>query len=435
MRAVIMAGGKGTRIASVRSDIPKPMIPVCGKPILEHQINCLKKNGFNDIILVIGHLGKVIRDYFGDGSSFGVRISYFDETEPLGTAGALFKLNLSEDFLLLCGDIIFDMDLIRFLTFHKDRDALATLVAHPNNHPYDSSVLVTENLSPKEKGGLPLETGKVVAWLTKEDERSYYRNLVNAGIELISPKLLEETKKRYVDKNLSMPQKLDLDRDILKPAIGNGEIFAYRTTEYIKDMGTPDRLEEVETDIKSGKVASRNLTEMQKAIFLDRDGTINKKNGFITKTNQFELIDGAANAIKKINESNYLAVVVTNQPVIARGDCDFSDLDLIHQKLETELGKYGAYLDAIYICPHHTDRGFEGERLEYKCNCECRKPKPGMLLQAAKDLNIDLSQSYMIGDSENDILAGKNAECKGNLLLQETRSLEDAVDEVLEGEK
>ena len=427
MIAVIMAGGKGTRIASVRSDIPKPMIPVCGMPILEHQINCLKKNGFNDIILVIGHLGKAICDYFGDGSSFGVKISYFDETEPLGTAGALFKLNLSDDFLLLCGDIIFDMDLNRFMAFHKERGAFASLVSHPNNHPYDSSVLVTETLPPKEKGGLPIETGKVVAWLTKEDERSYYRNLVNAGIELISPKLLEETKKRYSDKNLSMPQKLDLDRDILKPAIGNGEIFAYRTTEYIKDMGTPDRLEEVETDIKSGKVASRNLAEKQKAIFLDRDGTINKKNGFITKTEQFELIDGVANAIKRINESNYLAVVVTNQPVIARGDCDFSDLDLIHQKLETELGKSGAYLDAIYICPHHTDKGFEGERPEYKCNCECRKPKPGMLLQAAKDLNIDLSKSYMIGDSENDILAGKNAGCKKSILLNKEMNLKKAI--------
>lgn len=431
MKVVIMAGGKGTRIASVRSDIPKPMIPVCGKPILEHQINCLKKNGFTDITLVIGHLGKAIQDYFGDGTSFGVKISYFEETEPLGTAGALFKLNITEDFLLLCGDIVFDMDLNRFLAFHKERGAFASLVAHPNNHPYDSSVLVTETLPPKEKGGLPIENGKVVAWLTKEDERAYYRNLVNAGIELISPKLLEETKKRYVAKNISIPKKLDLDRDILKPAIENGKIFAYHTTEYIKDMGTPDRLEEVESDIKSGKVASRNLSKKQKAIFLDRDGTINKKNGFITKTEQFELIDGVATAIKKINESDYLAVVVTNQPVIARGDCDFTDLAFIHQKLETELGKSGAYLDAIYICPHHTDKGFAGERPEYKCDCECRKPKPGLLLQAAKELNIDLSQSFMIGDSENDVLAGKNAGCKKSVQIDNDLSLLDAVERLL----
>ena len=431
MKAVIMAGGKGTRISSVRNDIPKPMIPVCSKPILEHQIDCLKRNGLTDIILVIGHLGNVIRDYFGGGSAFGVNISYFEENEPLGTAGALFKLNLTDDFLLLCGDIIFDMDLSRFIVFHKGHDAWASLVSHPNNHPYDSSLLVTETLPPKEKGGLPAESGKVIEWLTKEDKRSYYNNLVNAGIQLISPRLLRETKARYLSQNKKLPEKIDLDRDVLKPAIPQEKIFAYRTTEYIKDMGTPDRLEEVEEDVKNGKVSSRNLSKMQKAIFLDRDGTINKKNGFIISPDQFELIDGIAKAIKRINESEYLAVVVTNQPVIARGDCDFADLRLIHQKMETELGKQGAYIDGLYVCPHHTDKGFAGERPEYKKECDCRKPKPGLLLQAAKNLNIDLNQSYMIGDSEIDFFAGVNAGCKESILLKAGNTLDTAVDRIL----
>ena len=124
----------------------------------------------------------------------------------------------------------------------------------------------------------------------------------------------------------------------------------------------------------------------------------------------------AAEAIKKINKSGYLAIVVTNQPVIARGDCTFEQLQEIHNKMETELGKQGAFIDGIYFCPHHTDKGFEGERPEYKCNCDCRKPKPGMLLKAAEDFNIYLANSWMIGDGENDIMAGKAAECKTALI-------------------
>ena len=431
MKVVIMAGGKGTRIASVKSDVPKPMIPNCGKPILEWQIENLKACGLTDITLVIGYLGHVIKEYFGDGEKFGVRISYFIEDSPLGTAGALFKMSeLTDDFLLLCGDVILDVDFNRFIEFHQKNHAWASLMAHPNGHPYDSSLLVTEILPPQVPGGNPVDTHRVVKWMAKEDERLYYKNRVNAGIEIISPELLKETMKHFVPRHPETPDKIDLDRDVLKPNIPSGKIFAYDTPEYIKDMGTPDRYYEVEKDLQSGKVKARNLKNKQKAIFLDRDGTINKYVGFLTKPEQFELLPGVAAAIKMINKSGYLAIVVTNQPVIARGDCTWEELQQIHDKMETELGKEGAFPDAIYICPHHKDKGFEGERPEYKFDCECRKPKPGLLLQAAKDFNIDLSQSVMIGDSDNDVKAGENAGCK-TFLLKEGMSLLCCVDSFL----
>ena len=425
MKVVIMAGGKGTRIASVKSDVPKPMIEICGKPILEWQIENLKACGLTDITLVIGYLGHVIKDYFGDGTKFGAKISYFEETEPLGTAGALFKmlphtdnteitereLCLNEDFLLMCGDVILDVDFNRFIEFHRSTGAWASLMAHPNGHPYDSSLLVTEILPPQVPGGNPVDTHKVVKWMNKEDERLYYKNRVNAGIEIISPELLRETMKNFVPRHPETPDKIDLDRDVLKPNIPSGKIFAYDTPEYIKDMGTPDRYYEVEKDILTGKVKARNLSRKQKAVFLDRDGTLNKYVGFLTSAEQFELLPGAAEAVKMINKSGYLAIVVTNQPVIARGECTWEELLLIHDKMETELGKEGAFLDGIYICPHHKDKGFEGERPEYKFDCDCRKPKAGLFLQAAHDFNIDLSQSIMIGDSDRDVEAGKNAGC------------------------
>ena len=419
MKVIIMAGGKGTRIASVKSDVPKPMIPICGKPILEWQIENLKACGLTDITLVIGYLGNVIQEYFGDGDKFGVTINYFVEDAPLGTAGALFKMpELTEDFLLMCGDVILDVDFNRFIDFHQKNNAWASLMAHPNGHPYDSSLLVTEIHPPQVPGGNPVDTHRVVKWMNKEDERLYYKNRVNAGIEIISPDLLKETMRNFVPRHPETPDKIDLDRDVIKPNIQSGRVFAYDTPEYIKDMGTPDRFFEVEEDIKSGKVKARNLKNKQKAVFLDRDGTINKFVGFLTKPEQLELIPGVVEAIKKINKSGYLAIVVTNQPVIARGEVTWDELNEIHKKMETLLGKEGAYIDGIYVCPHHPDKGFEGERPEYKIDCDCRKPKPGLLFQAAKVFNINLNESYMIGDSKLDEEVGQNAGVKRSVKLK-----------------
>ena len=408
MKTVIMAGGKGTRISSVASDIPKPMIKIDGRPVLEREIECLKNQGFKDIIITVSHLGSIIMDYFGDGSKFGVNIKYFNEVEPLGNAGALFRIKdeLTEDFLLLNADAIFDIDFNRFVEYHKKKGGLVTLFTHPNSHPYDSGLIITDS------------NDSVLKWLSKEDDRpTNYKNLVNAGLHVISPKILEQ--------EINTP-KIDLDRQLLKPLAGTGLMYSYKSSEYVKDMGTPDRYLAVTKDFKEGKVTSKNLCNKQKAIFLDRDGTINKSVGFLTNINDFELEAGAAEAIKKINNSGYLAIVITNQPVIARGEVTLEELDEIHNKMERLLGEQGAYLDAIYYCPHHPDKGFAGERIEYKIICDCRKPKPGMILNASKDYNIDLEESYMIGDYKNDVLCGKNAGCKTAIIDKDLKNEYDA---------
>ena len=232
--------------------------------------------------------------------------------------------------------------------------------------------------------------------------------------------------------------KVDLDRQILKPLCGTGTMFCYDSPEYVKDMGTPDRFEAVCRDFAAGRVKAKNLKQKQKAVFLDRDGTINKYVGFLRDIDDFELLPGVAEAVKLINASGYLAIVVTNQPVIARGEVTVPQLQEIHNKMETLLGAEGAYLDAIYYCPHHPHKGYEGEVPELKIDCDCRKPKPGMLLKAAEEFNIDLSRSWMIGDGENDIKAGKAAGCRTALIgtddykQNETApTLLDAVNDVL----
>ena len=417
-----MAGGRGTRISELFPDIPKPMIPIkdgngIERPVLEWEIRSLVAQGFTDIILTVSHMADKIEAYFRTGEQLGAKISYYTETVPLGNAGALFKLRneLTEPFLLLIADAMFDVDFNRMVAYHREKNALATLFTHPNSHPYDSSVIVADPTS-----------HAVTAWLTKEDPRpEFYKNRVNAGLQVIDPAVLDMTLQRMdlnpeligtEDPSTGKTIKMDMDRQILKPLCGTGKMFAYDSPEYCKDMGTPERFRSVSADFQNGVVQSKNLKRPQKAIFLDRDGTINKHIGFLRRPEELELLPGAAEAIKRINSSGYLAIVITNQPVIARGEVTISQLQEIHNKLETELGKQGAYIDGLYYCPHHTDKGFAGEVEALKIDCDCRKPKPGLILRAAKDFNIRLEDSWMIGDDGRDIGCGKNAGCKTALI-------------------
>lgn len=417
MKVVIIAGGKGTRIASVNNEIPKAMIPIGNKPVLEYQIELAKRYGFEDIILIIGYLGNVIRDYFQDGSRWGVSISYFEETMPLGTAGALPELKsiLVEDFFVFYGDTVMDIALDKMLSFHKEKNADASLFLHPNDHPYDSD-LVSVN-----------KEGQIIDFFSKPHRDGFVgRNIVNAALYILSPAIIN-----YIPKN----KKSDFGKDIFPLClVGGMKLYGYISSEYIKDMGTPERYKKVSADVLSGKVERLNRKNQGKAIFLDRDGVIVKDTNLLNDPTDLELIKGVTEAIRLINKSDYLAIVVSNQPVIAKNLCSIQELELIHDTLETMLGSDGVYLDAIYYCPHHPDGGFPEERKEYKIICDCRKPKPGMLINASKEWNIDLSKSYMIGDRVTDVEAGKNAGVSESFLIEQNKdnSLLNIITKILE---
>jgi mannose-1-phosphate guanylyltransferase / phosphomannomutase len=392
--AVIIAGGKGTRLASVAEHMPKTLVEIGGISVLEHQILALQKSGVKKVWLLLGHLSEPIQKFI-EQKNWGVDVQCKIEDQLLGTAGALKQLEgeIQEDFLALSGDIMLDMDLSRLMNWHKKRGGILSLVVHPNDHPFDSELVEID------------EKEMVTALLHRPHEPGKtFRNLAIASLRVCSPKIFT-----YIPEG----EKTGIEKHIIPLLLRAGEeVYAYNTPEYIKDMGTPERLEQVRKDYDSGKIQHMSLQNERRAIFLDRDGVLNKQVDQLSKAEDFVLYDFAADAVKKINETDFMAIVVSNQPMIAKGFMTEADEEEMNKKLEAELGRKGAKVDAIYYCPHHPEKGFKGERLELKTECDCRKPEPGFLLQAKEDFNINLDESYIIGDQTADIAAGKKVGCK-----------------------
>jgi histidinol-phosphate phosphatase family protein len=389
-QAVILAGGEGTRLRPRLGGRPKPLVDIDGHPLLGRQLNSLRECGFNRVLILVQSGANYIREFCADSSFAALDIELKDDGVPRGTAGALVHAfdQLSDRFLVVYGDVLFDVDLNRMWTAHLSAQADATLFVHPNDHPFDSDLIELD------------ENGMVVAFHAPPHQGRYLPNLVNAGMYVMERASIAFWK--------AGPTPSDVARHLFPAMVQRGaRLHGYLSFEYIKDIGTPERLDKVVRQVRSGVVKRARLIERQRAVFLDRDGTINRLNGHIARTQDFDLIDGAADAIKVLNDSEFRVVLATNQPVIARGDCGFDDLGRIHNKLETLVGEKGAFIDRFYVCPHHPDRGFEGEVEALKIVCGCRKPATGLLNQARQDLNIDFSDSWLIGDSTSDMLAAQ----------------------------
>lgn len=393
MQAVILAGGKGTRLAqALGMDIPKPMAPVLGVPLLQRTVELLRDQGIDDILLLVHHRADVVREHFGDGSRFGVRIRCLEESVPRGTAGALVDAlpHLEEEFLVLYGDTLVDLDFRRLFDFHHAKRAGLTLFAHPNDHPHDSDLVEVDR-----------DWRVTAVHPYPHPEGSEYRNLVNAALYVMRRDLLAGSWPDGV---------IDIAKHAIPRWLQEGKaVFAYRGDGYIKDMGTPERLAKVERDLQNGTVARKSGRTPRLAVFLDRDGTLNVEKGHLARPDDLELFPGTGEAIRQLNRAGILAIVITNQPVIARGEAGFADVDAIHRRLENLLAKDGAFLDAIFYCPHHPDRGFEGERPELKIKCDCRKPSPGLIDQACALFRIDRGNSWLIGDHDRDLECAANA--------------------------
>lgn len=393
MQAVILAGGRGTRLAAhLGRDIPKPMAPVLGTPLLERTVLLLRDQGIHDIVLLLHHRADTVQKHFGDGSDLGVSLRYAVETDPRGTGGAVVDARqlLADEFLVLYGDTLVDMDFRRMLDFHVARYADVTLFAHPNDHPHDSDLVEVD-----EHGRVT----KVHAY--PHPAGAEYHNLVNAALYVMRRNIL------IGDWPVGG---FDIAKHAIPRWLEEGKrVFAYRGDGYIKDMGTPERLAKVERDLESGTVARKSGRTPRIAVFVDRDGTLNVEKGHLARPADLELFPGVAAAMRSLNRAGIPALVITNQPVIARGEATFDDVDAIHRRLETLLSAEGAFVDGIFVCPHHPDRGFAGERPELKIACDCRKPATGLVDEACRIFNIDRSHSWFVGDSGRDLECARRA--------------------------
>lgn len=399
IKAAIIAGGKGTRICSIAGDlIPKSLLPVAGEPVVFRQLQLLARYGVRDVAVLAGYLADSLRErMLPKANMLGMHLEFFVEDKPLGTAGGFLAASdflSGSDFFVLYGDVAIEMDLMRLLCFHRNKveKAVATVVAHPNDHPHESDLLRID------------ENGRILEVLPrKKREPGFYHNLVPAATYCFSDEIFE-----FIEPSVEQ----DFIADVFPGIINRGRaVYAYVTPEYLRDMGTVTRYEMVERDITSGLFEKMNFSIRRPAVFFDRDGVLTRElgNRGIVHHDEMELIPGAGEAVRLVNDAGWLAVLTTNQPQVAKGFVTFDELDVIQAKLETLLGCEHAKLDGIYFCPHHPESGFEGEVPELKIECDCRKPKAGMLLQAVKDLPVLLDQSCIIGDSWRDVGAGRAA--------------------------
>ena len=390
-RLAIVAGGGGSRMAGTAfAGVPKALIPIGGKPVLQHQLELAANAGVRDVTIFAGHLADQIAAFVGDGSRFGLQVRTVVEPAPQGNAGALVAAldELPDQFFVIYGDVMAAVDLARLGGAHLANGADFTTLVHPNDHPHDSDLLEVD------------ADDRVTAIRPyPHPPGEHFANLVNAALYAV---------RRDALRPFAGAARLDFTQDILAGLIRNGaDVRAFRSSDYVKDMGTPSRLERVERDWREGRI--RTPGARRPAIFLDRDGTLNVERSFISRPDQLELLPGAAEALRLLRQAGFLLIVITNQSVIARGDATEADIDRVHRKMEWDLGKAGAYVDAIYLCPHHPDAGFTGERAELKIVCDCRKPAPGMIERACREFAIDAGRSWLIGDHTRDIETARRA--------------------------
>jgi histidinol-phosphate phosphatase family protein len=370
-------------------------MPIGEKPLLEHQIELAQQHKFFDVLIFACYGVDLIAAAIGGGASRAMSIRYVAERTPLGTAGAVLAglESLAEQFVIMYGDTMVSVDLERLWLAHERSGADATLLLHPNDHPLDSDLVEVD------------QDGRITAFHTRPHPAGrFFQNLVNAGLYV-------------VNRNALMPWygtrcSMDFGKDLFPAMLDRGDfLLGYRSSEYIKDIGTPQRYDLVSSQFAAGIVQRSSLAKRQRTVFLDRDGTLVREvpvTGLISP-DQLQLLPGVPEAMRLLNHAGLRAVVVTNQPVVAKGFCTNSELRYIHNKLEMLLGVHGAFLDSIYWCPHHPQKGFPHERTELKIDCDCRKPKTGLIERAACDLNIDVKQSWLVGDTTTDIQTARNA--------------------------
>ena len=386
-QALILSGGFGKRAEKFSQGLPKSLLVIDEKPLIDYQLKEISKTKINKIHFLLGHKSERIIEYLNNSHwQKHFSISFSIESEPKGTGGALVNAEgaLENEFLLICGDLMIDSVIKSFL---ENSEYFQNVILHrATEHIFDSNLLMLDF------------DNKVTDVLIKPHTNGLYlRNRAFTGVYKLSRHFVDYLKQTYGN------SKFDLDSEGIKYVLPDKHVFySISSPGFIRDIGTKDRFNEVTKMYKSGGFRARS-----KAVFLDRDGVVNLDDGYINHPDKIILSHGLIPFIKQVKELGFKVFVVTNQPILARGEIEFSELEIIHAKIDTILADHDTYIDEYFVCPHHPDKGFEGEITSLKIICSCRKPKPGMLIQAIEKYSVVIDESFMVGDREVDFLAAR----------------------------
>lgn len=382
-QAVILVGGRGTRLGALTDATPKPLLAVADRPFLGYVVDALVRQGFDDVLLLAGYQAGAVLEFARLGSRPGVSVRCVVEDEPLGTGGALrhAQAHLAEQFVLLNGDTLFDINL-NDLAVPPLGAALARLALRrvPDTARYGRVVLEGDTVRAMQEKGV---TGE---------------GLINGGIYFLAKAGIA----------MLPPGVSSLEKDLFPRLIADGRMEGREYAGFFLDIGIPADYAAAQTSVPASL--------RRPAVFLDRDGVLNEDANYVSLPEEVRWVEGAKAAVKRLNDAGYYVFVVTNQAGVARGYYGTDRVLALHAWMQQELRVAGAHVDAFYFCPHHP---------EYTGPCDCRKPEPGMILQAMKEWPIVKERSFLIGDKEWDVKAAKRAGIGGFLFAG--GSLLDAV--------
>ncbi|MCQ5131136.1 HAD-IIIA family hydrolase [Butyricicoccus faecihominis] len=373
--AIVLAGGFGTRLAHIVSDVPKPMAPVCGRPFLRFILDDLQAKGIERVILAVGYKQEVIRNYFG-AAYRGMQVVYSSEETPLFTGGAIkqaLALCRDEFVYVVNGDTLFQVDLKQMERFRRDKDL--------------RFVLATKRMEKFDRyGTLEIEQGRIKAFYEKQFCEAGW---INGGIYLMSRSFLDAVHETT----------FSFENEILEKWVDKERLGAFPSDGYFIDIG-------IEDDYLRAQEELKDKCKKNRAAFFDRDGTINVEINYLHRCEDLKFIDGMPQFIRKWNDWGFKVIVVTNQAGIARGYYTEEDMRTLHRYMNERLAEYGAHIDAFYFCPHHPD--FTGP-------CHCRKPESGMIEETIREFDLDPERCILFGDKPWDVEAGERCGVRGIL--------------------
>ncbi|NTU70764.1 MAG: HAD-IIIA family hydrolase [Coriobacteriia bacterium] len=376
--AVILAGGLASRLGDIAATVPKSLLPAAGRPFIDHLAWNLRRHGIERIVVAAGRLGEQLAEHVGDGSAWGVSAKVVVEPEPLGTGGAaaLAARELEGDeFLLLNGDTLLDLN---YLDLALARRAAGVPLAMALREVADTA----------RYGAVTLAAdGRVSAFAEKDREGA---GLINGGVYAM-------TRDVFAGRDGAF----SLERDVVPTLVEQGAVAGAVYPGAFVDIGVPDAYASANAEVAAWRD--------KPLVLLDRDGVLNVDHGWVHTPAEWEWVPGAIAGVKAINDAGALAVVVTNQAGIARGLYTEAEYLAFERWIADRLAEHGAHLDAVYHCPHHPELG----ATELTRECDCRKPAPGMLLDAMRDFGADPARAVFIGDTDGDMAAAAAAGIAG----------------------